>query len=64
MENNNKIAYITDNIYLKHDTGIAHPESKERLIAKDIPYIFFLEDGYDVKALGENVKVTLEEMCR
>ncbi len=30
---NNKIAYITDNIYLKHDTGIAHPESKERLLA-------------------------------
>jgi len=29
---------------------------------RDIPYIFFLEGGYDVKALGENVKVTLEEM--
>ena len=27
-----------------------------------IPCIFFLEGGYDVKALGENVKVTLEEM--
>ncbi len=29
---------------------------------KDIPYIFFLEGGYDVNALGENVRVTLEEM--
>ena len=28
----------------------------------DVPYIFFLEGGYDVKALGENVKVTVEEM--
>ena len=30
----------------------------------DIPYVFFLEGGYDVKALGENVKVTLEEMLK
>ena len=29
---------------------------------EDIPYIFFLEGGYDVNALGENVRVTLEEM--
>ena len=29
---------------------------------KNIPYIFFLEGGYDVNALGENVRVTLEEM--
>ena len=29
---------------------------------KDIPYVFFLEGGYDVNALGENVRVTLEEM--
>jgi acetoin utilization deacetylase AcuC-like enzyme len=28
----------------------------------DVPSIFFLEGGYDVNALGENVKVTLEEM--
>ncbi len=28
-----KVAYITDDIYLKHDTGMAHPESKQRLIA-------------------------------
>lgn len=28
----------------------------------DVPYVFFLEGGYDVDALGENVKVTLEEM--
>ena len=28
-----EVAYITDNSYLKHDTGIGHPESKERLIA-------------------------------
>lgn len=28
-----KVAYITDNIFLQHDTGMGHPESKERLIA-------------------------------
>jgi acetoin utilization deacetylase AcuC-like enzyme len=28
-----KTAYITDDIYLEHDTGTGHPESKERLIA-------------------------------
>ncbi len=28
----------------------------------DVPFVFFLEGGYDVKALGENVKVTIEEM--
>jgi len=30
----------------------------------DVPYVFFLEGGYDVDALGENVKVTLEEMLK
>jgi len=29
---------------------------------RDIPFIFFLEGGYNVNALGKNVKVTLEEM--
>jgi len=28
-----EVAYITDDIYLEHDTGLAHPESKQRLIA-------------------------------
>jgi len=28
-----KVAYITDTIYLQHDTGIGHPESAERLMA-------------------------------
>lgn len=28
-----KVAYITDDIYLEHDTGLTHPESKQRLIA-------------------------------
>ncbi len=28
----------------------------------DVPFVFFLEGGYDVDALGENVRVTLEEM--
>ncbi len=31
---------------------------------KEIPSVFFLEGGYDVKALGQNVKVTIEEMLR
>jgi len=30
----------------------------------EVPFVFFLEGGYDVHALGENVKVTLEEMLR
>jgi len=35
-----------------------------RMILKsaEVPFVFFLEGGYNVKALGENVKVTLEEM--
>jgi len=28
-----KVAYITDDIYLKHDTGVMHPESPQRLVA-------------------------------
>ena len=32
------------------------------LDSKAIPFVFFLEGGYDVRALGENVKVTLQEM--
>ena len=31
---------------------------------KNLPYVFFLEGGYDVEALGENVKVTLQEMLK
>jgi acetoin utilization deacetylase AcuC-like enzyme len=34
------------------------------LESKDVPFVFFLEGGYDVKALGKNVKVTLEEMLK
>ena len=34
------------------------------LSLSDVPYIFFLEGGYDLDALGENVKVTIEEMLR
>lgn len=30
----------------------------------DIPAVFLLEGGYDVLALGENVRITLEEMLR
>jgi len=32
QENTMKVAYITDDIYLAHDTGMGHPESKDRLI--------------------------------
>ena len=32
------------------------------LDSKKVPFVFFLEGGYDVEALGKNVKVTLEEM--
>ena len=32
------------------------------LDSRNVPFVFFLEGGYDVRALGENVKVTLEEM--
>jgi len=32
------------------------------LESKNVPFVFFLEGGYHVNALGENVKVTIEEM--
>ena len=32
------------------------------LDSADVPFVFFLEGGYNVNALGENVKVTLKEM--
>lgn len=32
------------------------------LDSADVPFVFFLEGGYDLDALGKNVKVTLEEM--
>ncbi len=32
------------------------------LDSADVPFVFFLEGGYNVNALGENVKVTLNEM--
>jgi len=31
---------------------------------RNIPSVFFLEGGYDTKALGKNVAVTIEEMLR
>ena len=34
------------------------------LDSRDVPFVFFLEGGYNVDALGENVKVTLEEMLK
>jgi acetoin utilization deacetylase AcuC-like enzyme len=34
------------------------------LKTKNVPFVFFLEGGYDVNALAENVKVTLEEMMK
>lgn len=34
------------------------------LDSADVPSVFFLEGGYNVNALGENVKVTLEEMLK
>ena len=32
------------------------------LSLSSVPYIFFLEGGYQLDALGENVRVTIEEM--
>ena len=34
------------------------------LDSANVPYVFFLEGGYDVDALGKNVKVTLEELLK
>ncbi len=34
------------------------------LDSADVPFVFFLEGGYDVDALGENVRVTIEEMLQ
>ena len=30
----------------------------------DVPFVFFLEGGYDVEALGQNVRVTIEELMK
>ena len=30
-----RVAYITDEVYLRHQTGVFHPESPNRLIAID-----------------------------
>jgi len=35
---------------------------RQILGSTDVPFVFFLEGGYDVDALGSNVHVTLEEM--
>lgn len=32
------------------------------LDSADVPFVFFLEGGYNVNALGENVRITIEEM--
>ncbi|MGC9351608.1 MAG: histone deacetylase family protein [Sulfurovum sp.] len=34
------------------------------LSLSNVPYIFFLEGGYQLDALGENVRVTIEEMLQ
>ncbi len=34
------------------------------LNSADVPFVFFLEGGYNVNTLGENVKVTLKEMMK
>lgn len=38
--------------------------SKISLSSPEIPVIFTLEGGYDLEALGESVKITIEEMLR
>jgi acetoin utilization deacetylase AcuC-like enzyme len=43
--------------------GIRHIV-RDILQTADVPFVFFLEGGYDVEALGENVKATIEEMLR
>ena len=37
---------------------------RQILDSTDVPFVFFLEGGYDVGALGNNVYATLEEMLR
>jgi len=41
--------------------GIRHIV-REILRSAAVPFVFFLEGGYDVDALGANVRATLEEM--
>ncbi|WP_294955960.1 hypothetical protein [Sulfurovum sp.] len=103
-----KVAYITDPVYLMHDSGDAEvldiythdlpvhvqafnpdlilvsagydlhesdplaqlnvtTEGIRKIVqnilrSADVPFVFFLEGGYDEAALGRNVKATLEEM--
>ncbi len=37
---------------------------RSMLDSADVPFVFFLEGGYDPEALGRNVMVTIEEMLR
>jgi acetoin utilization deacetylase AcuC-like enzyme len=43
--------------------GIRHIV-RDILQTANVPFVFFLEGGYHVEALGENVKVTIEEMLK
>ena len=49
-----KVAYITDKIYLKHDTGAMHPESPQRLIAIDEA----IKPLYDFLIMKSPIKVS------
>ncbi|MEA1892611.1 MAG: histone deacetylase, partial [Campylobacterota bacterium] len=51
-----RVGYISDDIYLKHDTGEGHPESKERLIAINNE----MKDLIDELVMLSPIKVTTE----
>lgn len=51
-----KVGYISDDIYLKHNTGEGHPESKERLIAINNE----IKDLKDELVMLSPIKVTTE----
>lgn len=50
-----KIAWITDELYLKHDTGAGHPESAERLKSINLKIEQFKEHLIEVKPRSATV---------
>ena len=55
-----KVAWITDDFYLEHDTGVGHPESAERLMSINLEMHALLEDLIEVQpkvASIENIEM-------
>ena len=50
-----KVAWITDEYYLQHDTGVGHPESAERLVSINLKIQQLIDKLIEVKPLPARV---------